>query len=180
MIVIEDLKDMPVIKPPISFAIGTFDGVHIGHQHLLQQMRLFGKPVVFTFTNIPAEVLRGSRIRSICSVSEKLHRLEKSMVEYCMVKTFDLDFANIDYQHFLEDIRQHIPFDHIFFAEGYSFGKDRLGNQENINFLGKKLNFQTHCIQKTHVDNNIVSSTLIRKLIEQNDTEMSNRLLTLG
>ncbi len=57
MIIVEKLEDIPPLSGPIALTIGSYDGIHLGHQHLFQQLKKYGTAAVLTFSNHPAEVL---------------------------------------------------------------------------------------------------------------------------
>lgn len=173
-----NLATMPDLHRPIAFAVGTFDGVHLGHRFLIETMKRYGTTVIFTFPNHPREVLNPEiKVPRLSSENYKLKLLEEAGVDLCLLQSFSKDMAGMTYNHFLEEIYTVFPFDHLFFGENDTIGKGREGTKENIEKLGKELGFSAHYLPKFTIDNEAVSSSTIRKFIADGDFKRAEKLL---
>lgn len=178
MIIVKSLDDIPAFSGPLGLTIGSFDGVHLGHVYLLEQM---GEKVktraVLTFENHPATVLKKTVPSLICTLEHKLNLLEKEGVDLTIVLPFTQETALLSYDQFLNGIRKKYPFTHLFLGSGAAFGKGREGDEFKIKELGKKLGFEAHYISKFEKNHGPVSSGRIRTLIEKGDLQEASALL---
>ena len=178
MITISSLKDIPQITKPIALSIGIFDGVHLGHQYLIQELKKHGTSVVLTFSNHPSEVLQPHNACSmICSLAERLNLLEQYGVDIALVFSFTSDIANTPYDHFLKQIHEALPFDYLILGKGAVLGKNGEGTEAAVKALSKKLNFEVLYLPKFVLDGEIVSSRKIRQLLADDNSIQVARLL---
>lgn len=170
--------------PNAIVTIGTFDGVHRGHQEILKNMvnrakEIGGESVVVTFYPHPRQVLSyDSSIRFISTQEEKIHRLETLGIDNLIIINFTKEFAAIPSEDFIknyivENIRPAI----LIIGYDHHFGKGRTGDFEMLNELGRQYNFKVEKIQEQDVDNVAVSSTKIRHFLENGDIKNANKLL---
>lgn len=155
-----------------SVAIGNFDGVHLGHQQLIQSMIALSKtyqttPVVLTFYPHPVEVLRpGTHLERLTTTNEKLSLLESLGVESVLVASFSDELAKIDPIRFLEDyLMDGMGAKTVHVGQDFMFGRGRAGNIEVLrNFCQEK---EIHCEVFGTVEHQgkKVSSSLIRELL---------------
>lgn len=176
MITVERLDDIPPISGPIALTIGFFDGVHLGHQHLFQQLKKYGTAAVLTFSNHPAEVLRPeSTPPLIDTLEQKIRRLETNGIDLTLLLPFTQELSSLSYDTFLKQIHAHLPFTHLILGEGSTLGHQAQGTEENIKAL--ELNFEAIYLPKFLFENEIVSSKRIRQLINSGNFEQAFRLL---
>ena len=173
-----NIASMPDLERPIALAVGTFDGVHLGHRHLLNSMKEFGTVVVFTFTNHPLEVLKpGTKIPLISPSEYKLILLEDAGVDFCLIQPFSHDISKMSYNLFIEEIYTAFPFDHLFFGGEDVIGRDRGGTPTTIGELAKAMDFTPHYVTKTTIDGEIVCSSLIREKLSKGKLKDAEKLL---
>ena len=173
-----NLASMPDIKTPVVLAVGTFDGVHLGHRKIINEMKKHGTCVIFTFTNHPSEALTPNiQIPYITPPEYKLQLLDNTGADICLIQPFSTDMAHMTYNLFLEEIHSVFHFDHIFFGGNDCLGKNRDGNPENIASIGKHLGFTPHYLEKLVIDGEIVSSSKIRKFLNEGNLKMVEKLL---
>jgi riboflavin kinase/FMN adenylyltransferase len=153
-------------------AIGIFDGVHRGHQYLIQQMlaaarRLHAQPIVITFFPHPAHVLRPDvKLGYLTSLEERFRRLNGLGVAVCVVVPFNRSFAKIEPQKFIKDILvQKLGVKAVFVGQDFRFGKDRSGDVVLFERLGLEYGFEMHPVPAVKQGRKIISSTLIRQMI---------------
>lgn len=153
--------------------IGIFDGVHRGHQHLIQYLKeLGGKSVLLTFSNHPSEILGRSAPKSIIPQEEKIAILRK-LVDEVLVIPFTLQLAELTYEQFLEPY----PIRHLVLGEGAALGRGRQGTPERLRELGKKRNFEVHVVPHLCDAGAPISSTRIRALLASGEKDEAERLL---
>lgn len=172
MLLLTEFNPIPSFDRPCGLTLGNFDGVHLGHQALLQHLKAKLLPdeplVVITFSNHPSHLFN---LRSpdllIYSPLQKVYYLSKLGVDVVFLFPFDVQFAQISYDNFLKTLKRHLPFKYFCLGSGATFGKNREGNEANVNRLAKKLHFEVDYLQKYLINGLPVSSGRIRTLITQ-------------
>lgn len=177
---IENFKSVP----NAIVTIGTFDGVHRGHQEILKNMvnrtkELGGESVVVTFYPHPRQVLSNdSGIRFISTQEEKIRHLEALGIDNLIIIKFTKEFAAIPSDSFITDfLVKNIHPAVLIIGYDHHFGKGRTGDFDMLYKLGKQYNFKVEKIKEKDVDNVAVSSTKIRNFLENGDIKNANKLL---
>lgn len=157
-------KDRELFLPDSVVTIGTFDGVHLGHQglirHVVQAGREMGVPsVVYTF-NIPPKAFF-SKKRVLTTVLEKVSRIAKLGVDHIVVAHFDQTYASQSADIFLRELRWLAP-KKVWVGDDFRFGKNRTGDTA---LLGSSFNLGIFPEMKCDAGMRI-SSTRVRTLIE--------------
>ncbi len=155
MLLITELNDIPTLKEPCSLTIGTFDGVHLGHQTLLKHLK--SKKIVFTFSNHP------SNAPLIYPSLQKVKYLADCGSDLVIIIPFSQAFASIPYDQFLVLMKKRLGFSHLVLGRGAVFGNKRQGSEENVRRLSKTLDFEVEYLPKY----GSISSGNIRQLISQ-------------
>lgn len=171
--------------PNAIVTIGTFDGVHLGHQAILKDMvktakEIGGETVVITFFPHPRQVLNinAANLRFITTQEEKLKLLEKSGIDNVVVVNFTKEFSRVSSEDFIRDyIIEHINPVKLVIGYDHHFGNNRMGDFNFLNEMQNKYNFQVQRIEAHDVENIAVSSTKIRHSLQQGDIERANALL---
>lgn len=171
--------------PNAIVTIGTFDGVHLGHQAILKDMvktakEIGGETVVITFYPHPRQVLNinAANLRFITTQEEKLQLLEKSGIDNVVVVNFTKEFSRVSSEDFIRDyIIEHINPVKLVIGYDHHFGNNRMGDFNLLNEMQNKYNFQVQRIEAHDVENIAVSSTKIRHSLQQGDIERANALL---
>lgn len=171
--------------PNAIVTIGTFDGVHLGHQAILKDMvktakDIGGETVVITFYPHPRQVLNinAANLRFITTQDEKLQLLEKSGVDNVIVVNFTKEFSRVSSEDFIRDyIIEHINPVKLVIGYDHHFGNNRMGDFNLLSEMQNKYNFQVQRIEAHDVENIAVSSTKIRHSLQQGDIERANALL---
>jgi len=177
MITVSNLDAIPFLPLPIALTIGTFDGVHCGHQHLLTELKKQGTAVVLTFTNHPAEVLSLKTPPSLSTLEEKLTLFQTCGVDCVLLVPFTRPFADQPYDIFLTDLKKRLPFSTLVLGKGDSFGKGNGGNETRVKELESCLNFKAIYLEKLSIEGKTVSSTHIRELLQKVEVETASTLL---
>lgn len=165
--------------------IGTFDGVHLGHQAIFKEMRrlakeIDGETVVVTFYPHPRQVLAigTERLRFICSQEEKMKKIEEFGIDNVVVIPFTKEFASTPSEVFIKDyIINHIHPAVIVVGYDHHFGKNRMGDYKMLNQLGEQYGFRTVQVGAQYVNEVAVSSTKIRNFLWTGNVKAANELL---
>ncbi len=171
------------IRNPVV-TIGNFDGVHKGHQSLIEKIRkkaqeLDGESVVMTFYPHPLKVLRPDcNLQFITPHKRKLELLAHYGVDVTWVIPFSREFASISPQDFVKTyLVDYLNVKWIIVGYDYHFGKNRAGNIEFLKQQGEKFGFGVESVSEIVVGGLIVSSTSVRKLIRQGQMQTVANLL---
>ncbi len=164
--------------------IGNFDGVHRGHQALFEKVKewakkLNGQSVVMTFNPHPVEVLfPGKGPRFITSHERKLELIAASGVDAVIVIPFSREFSQISARGFVEDLLVgKIGVKALIVGHDYRFGHKREGDIDLLKQLGREFGFEVDTLDGIRVGDKLVSSTIIRQLIQKGQVVEANTLL---
>ena len=169
--------------PASVAALGTFDGVHLGHQALICRAmelsrELGAASVVCTFDRHPLSVLCPERApRELMGLEEKLHKFEALGVDGVLVKPFTREFAAMEPERYLEVLVDKLRARGIVAGFNYSFGAMGRGDAALIEREAARLGYRAEIVEAVRDGADTVSSTLIRALQERGDAERARRLL---
>lgn len=174
----------PFPKHPVV-TVGTFDGVHLGHQTILKRLaesahQQQGETVVITFDPHPRSVLRpdDDSLRILQSIEEKAERLELLGIDHLLILQFTLKFASMDYNAFVEEILvKTVGTKHLVVGYDHQFGRNREGSFSNLRQLGGQLGFTVEEIPAHEVDAVTISSTRIRNALLSGDVKTASLFL---
>jgi len=153
-------------------SIGNFDGVHIGHKKLLKQLNEKAKAlhipsIVITFDPHPLKVLAGKCPPVITPIKQKLELLEKLGIDITICIKFTKDFAKISAEDFVINYLTPLKVRTIIIGYDYRFGKNRHGDYNLLKRLGEQFDFEVIQIGPVYYNNEVVSSTRIRTLVQE-------------
>lgn len=182
MVIVKSIDQIPALPKPIALTIGNFDGVHLGHQKLLKEMRKkvgpAGALVVLTFENHPTHILGGKApAKPIYTLEEKLNLLAKEKVDLLILLTFTKEISLESSETFLKKIHAKLPFSFLILGKGAAFGKGRKGDESQVKELGKTLQFQAEYLEKETCNGREISSNWIRDELANNHQTMAENLL---
>lgn len=174
MLLVTDLNDLPVLDTPCGLTIGSFDGVHLGHQALLKSLRAKipagGNLVVFTFSNHPSHHFSPDNVTPlIYPPLQKVHYLKQLGADLVVLVPFNKEFSQTPFDAFLGGLHRRLKLKFITLGVGATFGKGKQGNEETIKKIAAEWGFEAEYMPKFMVDNAPVSSGRIRKLISQGE-----------
>jgi riboflavin kinase/FMN adenylyltransferase len=163
----------------VALALGTFDGLHIGHMALINAAKQAGAhSAVFTFDSLPADYFYGEhRPMRLMTLDEKITAFEKAGVDYLCLTHFDKKLAGIDKDKFsamLHDIFNPVA---VIAGYNYTYGKDAKGDADTLIMAGERYGFRVQVIQPVISDGEPVSATRIRECIESGHVERAAKLL---
>lgn len=164
--------------------IGTFDGVHIGHQKVIKKLINSAKKkktssVLLTFFPHPRMVLQKDLdIKLINTIEERTSLLEKLGLDVLIIHPFSEKFAKLSALEFVRKILVNkLNIAKLVIGYDHHFGKNREGNFEQLQEYGHTYNFKAKEISQQDISNITVSSTKIRKAIEKGNIEKANSYL---
>lgn len=184
MKVFYDLDHLPRFQNAV-ITIGSFDGVHRGHQRIIQQINhlaksIDGESIVITFHPHPRQVIypKDDSLQLITSTEEKVRLLRQYDVDHVVIVPFTIEFSQ---QHADEYIQKFLieKFQPRYIVIGYDhrFGLNRQGDLNYLQWYSEKADYEVIEIAKQEVDDISVSSTKIRNAVNQTDIRTANRLL---
>lgn len=168
--------------PATVIALGTFDGLHLGHTDVINTARNYAersglKLAVFTFSNHPLALIRPDLVPvRIISAEEKIKLLESFGVDYLINIPFTEDFAALSPDEFLERLA-YFNYRCLVVGENFTYGFLGSGKTETLERSGRKNGFDVIVRPLVKMNGNVVSSTGIRNLIQAGHIEYANRML---
>ncbi|MFD2998847.1 bifunctional riboflavin kinase/FAD synthetase [Pontibacter toksunensis] len=184
MIVIRDINDFPQLSYPVVTS-GTFDGVHIGHQKILKRVmerarQSNGQSVVITYWPHPRLVLfpEDNDLMLLSTIQERIEELRNFGIDYLLIIPFTKEFSRTSSRKFITDVLvRTINTKVLVIGYDHRFGKNREGSFENLKARAAQYGFEVEEIPRQDIDDVGVSSTKIRKALEDGDIHTANRYL---
>ncbi len=174
------------IKNPV-ITTGSFDGVHVGHKAILKRMSLLsdkinGESVLISFYPHPRKVLYpdsyGKDLQLISTREEKIELLKQTQLKHLILVNFTKAFSRTSSQEFVEDyLVAKLKARMIIVGFNHHFGYNREGDYRYLLNLKKKHHFEVEEIPEHFIQNECVSSTKIRKAIQQGNIQRANAYL---
>lgn len=165
--------------------IGTFDGVHVGHQKIINRLleitkQTGGESVILTFFPHPRMILHPEdvNIKLISTMSEKASLLEEAGIDHLIITPFTRDFSNLSPQEYIKDfLVDRIGTRRIVIGYDHRFGKDRSGGLKHLLQYSADYGFEVEEIPEQDIHDVAVSSTKIRQALLSGDIETANDFL---
>ena len=164
--------------------IGTFDGVHIGHQKIIKKLTKTAKEkqlksIVLTFFPHPRMVLqKNANIQLLNTIEERKELLYNFGVDDIYIQEFTKDFSELSAEDFVKTLLVDIlNAKHIIIGYDHQFGKNRSAGIDDLKIFGKQFGFEVDEISVQDVDDVAVSSTKIRNALNQGDITTANNYL---
>ncbi len=164
--------------------IGTFDGVHVGHQKIINKLVKIAKKedlhaAILTFFPHPRMVLQSdSNIKLINTIDEKSEILQSFGVDNLVIHEFTREFSRLTALEFVRDVlvdKLHVK--HLIVGYDHRFGRNRSANIEDLREFGETYNFKITEISAKEIDEVAVSSTKIRNSLIEGDIQLANKYL---
>jgi riboflavin kinase/FMN adenylyltransferase len=164
--------------------IGSFDGVHLGHQAILQQVKTtaatLGLPsVVMTFEPQPQEYFSGEKAPArLMRLREKIDALLEFGIDRVVCLQFNRRLRNLNASEFIHQVLvDGLAVKHLIVGDDFRFGCDRSGDFEMLAEFGENCDFDVQDTRTLEIDNERVSSTRVRDLLQQSDFGRASQLL---
>jgi riboflavin kinase/FMN adenylyltransferase len=173
MIIVKDIADIKDVITGSCVTIGNFDGVHKGHQRLIELACSRAKSqglvsVVVTFDPHPLQVLRkGAAPPFITLTKQKLELISQYGPQVCLLLPFTMDMARLSPEEFVRTyLVDGLKMQEMIIGYDYHLGKGRAGNFETLTQLGVTYGFSVDRLDPVSIDDAVVSSTRIRDLVQ--------------
>ena len=184
MKLLRSASELPPANRKVCAAIGTFDGVHLGHQQVIRQTiadaeQCEGIPVVITFDRHPASVVAPHRAPDlIYPLSKKLRVIETLGVHALLLIRFDRAFSKRTAGDFIRGlVREFRGLNSLCVGSNFTFGHGRSGNVDLLQQLGTELGFTVHGMASVSLDGQVVSSTRVREAIRLGHLDAASQRL---
>lgn len=184
MKVFRSIESYPITENKAVITIGTFDGVHIGHQKIIEQLNALKTDpsevsMILTFFPHPRRVLDQSNdIKMLTTMEEKIDLLESFGLDHLIIEPFTKEFSRLTALEFVRDILvNRLSLKKLVIGYDHHFGRNREGNFEQLTQYGELYGFEVVEIPAQTIESVSVSSTKIRKAIEAGEINTANRYL---
>lgn len=171
-------------SPYLILAVGNFDGVHLGHQAILNRVversrEAKGTAVALTFDPHPVRVLSPDRpLHLLTSFEQKARLIDRLGLDRLVCIPFTREFSEQKPMEFVENVlHRAIRAREIYVGRNFAFGRDREGSAEDLKALGENWGIKVFVVEQVRMDGLAVSSSLIRKFLLQGEVAQANRLL---
>jgi len=171
-------------QQPTVLTIGTFDGVHLGHQKIIERVVTTARQegllaTIFTFFPHPRMVVQHDKsLKLILTLEEKKQLLQRLGVDLLVVQPFNEAFAQLTAEEFVSTILvQHLNVKKVIIGYDHRFGRNRTANISDMRLFGEKYGFAVEEISVQEVDEVSVSSTKIREALNKGDVTTAEHYL---
>ena len=180
----KNVHNLPIFKNAV-LTIGTYDGVHFGHQQIIKRINdiakeIDGESILLTFDPHPRLVLNPNdeTLKLISTIDEKEELLETFGLQHLVIAEFSKDFASMEAEAYVEKILiDNFHPKKIVIGYDHRFGKNRKGNIELLRALSAKYNYEVEEIPAQTLDEISVSSTKVRTALLAGDIKHANQFL---
>lgn len=173
-----------VAHKPTIVTIGTFDGVHLGHKKILEQIITSAQSqdcesLVLTFFPHPRMVLQeGTEMKQLNTLNEKIALLESLGVDYLVVHPFDKDFSRLTAEDFVKQVLvDTFQIKKIIIGHDHRFGRNRTADINDLTEFGNNYGFEVEQISAEAINEVSISSTKIRTALSEGNIELANDYL---
>lgn len=184
MRVVYEPESLKTLGHPVCAAIGMFDGVHLGHQQVLQRAISDAEEheaisIAVTFDRHPNTVVAPARSPPlIYSLSQKLHAIEAQGVDVTLLLEFDRALSLMTSERFIEFLAEGVgKLRSLSVGSGFRFGHQGRGDVPLLQSLGRDFHFSVHSLPTVSLDGEPVSSTRIRRAIQAEEFDLASEML---
>jgi riboflavin kinase/FMN adenylyltransferase len=181
--IVNSIASFSASKPTIV-TIGTFDGVHLGHKKILDQIianahALNYESLVLTFFPHPRTILQeGTEMKQLNTLDEKITLLENLGIDHLVIHPFDKEFSRLTAEEFVKDVLvDTFKLKKIIIGHDHRFGRNRTANIDDLIGFGNSYGFEVEQISVKEINEVSISSTKIRKALDDGNIELANDYL---
>lgn len=162
--------------------IGVFDGVHRGHQHIIQKLTAGARKakapaVVLTFHPHPAIVLGRGGVKCLTTPDERAELLSALGVDVVITYPFNQAVAQMTAHEFMAHVKEHLGLKRLLTGYDFALGHGREGNASRLAEIGREMGYEVEIVPAVSDESGVISSTEIRKLVAVGDVAEAARLL---
>ncbi len=157
--------------------IGVFDGVHLGHQHLISQLKERSREAgllsgVITFSHHPQALLAPhTELPCLTSLEERIELIDRLGVDHVVVISFTNELAQLTAREFVRLLKEYLGMRGLVIGPDFTLGRAREGNTEALRSLGQEFDFAIDVVPPIMIGGQVVSSTAIRQGLAEGDVE---------
>lgn len=181
--IFNSIKSFNVTKPTIV-TIGTFDGVHLGHRKILEQITISAhdlncESLVLTFFPHPRMVLQeGTEMKQLNTLDEKINLLDSLGIDNLVIHPFDKDFSRLTAEEFVKEVLVDVfKIKKIIIGHDHRFGRNRTANINDLISFGETYGFEVEQISAEEINEVSISSTKIRNALLEGNIELATAYL---
>lgn len=183
--VVPQAGDLAASPDGFSFAIGMFDGVHLGHQAVVASAVEHSKaqgltPTAITFEPHPLSIIRPDRAPlRLQTPAHRIHTLAELGIRSALVHPFTREFSQETGEAYIRRLLSEVPGPIRFFSvgEGFHFGHNRSGDTHLLEVMGRQLGFEVQVVPPVLFNGDSVSSSRIRRLVREGNFPAASALL---
>lgn len=170
-------------KKDMLLTIGVFDGVHLGHRHLIAKLTGLARQQgsqsgVITFRRHPREVLAPrTSLPFLTDIERRIELLRNEGVEAVISLSFTPELAKLSPQEFLGLLKKHLRMRGLVIGPDFALGRNREGNTDALHHLGQEMGFSLTVVPPLLIDGEVVSSTAIRQALAKGDMKRAQKLM---
>ena len=163
--------------------IGVFDGVHLGHKYLISQLKEHARQQnllagVVTFRRHPQEVLfPQTKLPFLTDLDERTNLLKNEGVDTIITLPFTREFAQLSAREFVSLLKKYLRMRGIVIGPDFALGRNREGNANTLRTLGQDMNFSVTVVPPVVINDEVASSTAIRKALADGDMKKVHQLI---
>lgn len=184
MRILNQIPELDPGLPPTTVAVGTFDGVHLGHQALIraavdEAARAGAEPAVFTFDRHPAEVFAPARAPAyLTTPGQRQEAIEALGAAFLVVARFDADLRSMEPERFAEEVlAERMNARVVFTGDDFRFGRNHQGSVETLRALGRRLGYAVQVVPPVMHAGERISSSRIRRAVQAGDASAARSML---
>ena len=172
------------IQKSSAVTIGVFDGVHLGHRHLMSRLKEVADrqnliSIVLTFSNHPSSVLRSDfEPQYLTGIEKRIKLIEETNVDHVLQSTFDIELSKLPARAFVQLLKESLKMEVLVAGPDFAMGQGRKGNIAYLENLGHEIGFSLNIVEPlVSSTGEIVRSTSVRDSVSSGDVERSKVLL---
>ncbi len=167
----------------MALTIGVFDGVHLGHKHLLSQLKETARPQnlltgVVTFRQHPQEVLSSqTKLPCLTNLRQRITLLKNEGIDMVIPLSFTPELAHLSARQFASLLKQHLRMSWLVIGPDFALGQNRKGSANALRKLGREMDFGITVVPPIVLNGEVVSSTAIRQALANGNMEKVHHLI---
>ncbi len=177
-------KELSQVRPQKEtlLTVGVFDGIHLGHQHLLSHLKVQAEgrnclSGVVTFKTHPESVLSsGTLVPWLTGLEDRIALIHELGIDLVIVLSFTLELSRLSAREFVQLLKDRLKMSGLLIGPDFALGKDREGDIENLRSLGNEIGFTVEVFPPVMLDGMVVSSSIIRQFLVQGDIRKVEKL----
>ena len=176
-----DISNPLVLNEPIVACIGYFDGLHKGHQALINRTLDYAnthnlKSCLITFDPDPSDVIETCKHKHLQSFKTRLRMIEEYNLDYCIILKFTEDMAKLRYELFFDCVLAYLKIRYLICGFDFKYGYKGMGNFHTLKAYSND-NFDVEMVDSINYNGDKISTSLIKKALSNGDIELINTML---